>query len=413
MWIWQESDWPRGRLDPSRLLGPLGATQATVAPLVSQGAALTADQRLRLEATLLGEEIESSARLSGVALERSAIRTALHQALGLADEGPGRPVAPMVETFVDVTLEAVRTAFMPLGEARLREWHRRLAPQLPRSAGQAVGEWRDGPFEEVSGRYGIKRLRYRAPGADRTALAAELEGFFTRLESEEPGLEGAGHLQTLRLHAHWSALSPFALGNGLIGRLLLARWLTRAEGIMALQAEGELAALPDAATLEPYAWRRQALAPALVDAHGDWQALREACFGRPPTPRSRLDAGLPAEAEAEPPGDLEPWVRWWLARLREGARGAQAHFVRVRRAERLWLAHARTPLNARQRELVLTLLERDDGAGVARSDYRALVTTSDPTAARDLSDLVAKGVLQSTGVGRGTRYRLPALEGSD
>ena len=117
MWIWQEPDWPRGRLDPSMLLGPLSATQATVAPLVSQGVALTTDQRLRLEATLLGEEIEASARLSGVALERSEIRTAPHQALGLADDGPVRPVSPVVETFVDVTLEAVRTAFAPLGEA--------------------------------------------------------------------------------------------------------------------------------------------------------------------------------------------------------------------------------------------------------------------------------------------------------
>lgn len=411
MWIWQEPDWPRGRLDPSMLLGPLSATQATVAPLVSQGVALTTDQRLCLEATLLGEEIEASARLSGVALERSEIRTALHQALGLADDGPVRPVSPVVETFVDVTLEAVRTAFVPLGEARLLEWHRRLAPQLPRSAGLAVGEWRDGPFEEVSGRYGLKRLRYRAPAEDRVALKAELKVFFGRLEDEEPGLEGAGHLQALRLHAHWLALSPLALGNGLIGRLLLARWLTRAEGIMALQAEGEFEVLPEPVTLEGYAWRRQALAPALVEAQHEWQVLRETCFGRPPAPRSRLDAGLPAEDASARPGALAPWVRWWLTRLREGARRSQAHFARVRRAERLWLAHARTPLNARQRELVLTLLERDDGVGVARSDYRDLVATSDPTAARDLADLTAKGVLQSTGVGRGTRYRLPALEG--
>ncbi|WP_168015850.1 Fic family protein [Halomonas salinarum] len=412
MWIWQQPEWPRGRLDTSTLLGTLNATLATVGPLVSQGADLKTDQRLRLEATLLGEEIGASARLSGISLERGAIRTALHQALGLADEGEVRPVPPVVETFVDVTLEAVRTAFLPLGEAQLLEWHRRLAPQLPRSAGLVVGEWRDAPFEEVSGRYGLKRLRYRAPGDDRAAVSAELKTFFARLKEEEPGLDGVGHLQALKLHAHWLALSPLALGNGLIGRLLLARWLTRAEGIMALQAEGELSALPDLEMLEAYAWRRQALSPVLVDAQGEWQALRETCFGRPPAPRSSLDAGLPSGEPEVPPGDLAPWMRWWLLRLREGARHGQAHFSRVRRAERLWLEHARTPLNARQRELVLTLLERDDEAGVARSDYRDLVATSDPTAARDLADLTAKGVLESTGVGRGTRYRLAALGGS-
>jgi len=109
------------------------------------------------------------------------------------------------------------------------------------------------------------------------------------------------------------------------------------------------------------------------------------------------------------PGDMNVWAEWWLLRLRDAGRRTAFHYQRVQRAERLWLEHARTPLNARQRELVLTLLERDDEEGVGRAEYRALVDTSDPTAARDLADLTAKQVLESYGVGRGTRYRLPVF----
>ena len=110
MWIWQQPDWPRGRLEVMPLMGQLAATQAVMSPLVAQGQNLYPRQRLRLEATLLSEEMEASAQLSGVVLGRAALRDALYQALGLESghrESPRGP-APGVDVFVDVTLEVVR-----------------------------------------------------------------------------------------------------------------------------------------------------------------------------------------------------------------------------------------------------------------------------------------------------------------
>ena len=190
MWIWQQPDWPQGRLAITPLLSEMSATQAVMSPLVAQGQQLKARQRLRLEATLLSEEMEACARLSGVVFGRAALRDALYQALGLESgqlEAP-RGQVPGIDVFVDVMLEVVRTAFQPLAREQVLEWHRRLGPFLPRSSGQRLGEWRDGPHEAVSGRYGLKRLRYRAPGMTGDELADELERFWQRLEEEEPEL---------------------------------------------------------------------------------------------------------------------------------------------------------------------------------------------------------------------------------
>lgn len=419
MWIWQQDDWPQGRLTVMALLGPLAATQAVMSPLVAQGQHLYPRQRLRLEATLLSEEMESSAQLSGVVLSRAALRDALYQALGLEtgqQESP-RGQSPGVDVFADVTLEVVRTAFQPLQQEQVLEWHRRLGPFLPRSSGQQLGAWRAGAYEAVSGRYGIKRLRYRAPATTPQELEEELAAFWARLTAEEPDVDNPGVLNALLLHAHWQALSPLAIGNGLIGRLLLMRWLTRIDALGALQQQSEWSGKVDeqlgGEALEQLCWRRQSLFAVVLEHQDALRELEQHCFGKPDESASgrqlppMLDRALNGEAVEELPGDMNAWVQWWMARLREGGRRTSFHYQRVQRSERLWLQHARTPLNSRQRELVLTLLERDDEEGVGRAEYRALVATSDPTAARDLADLTAKQVLESYGVGRGTRYRLP------
>ncbi|GED41333.1 hypothetical protein FBG13_14405 [Cobetia marina] len=422
MWIWQQPDWPQGRLAIMPLLSEMSATQAVMSPLVAQGQQLKARQRLRLEATLLSEEMEACARLSGVVFGRAALRDALYQALGLESgqlEAP-RGQVPGIDVFVDVMLEVVRTAFQPLAREQVLEWHRRLGPFLPRSSGQRLGEWRDGPHEAVSGRYGLKRLRYRAPGMTGDELADELERFWQRLEEEEPEAGNPGVINALRLHAHWQALSPLALGNGLIGRLLLTRWLTRVDTLAALQQQGEwtgqVAKHWEAEALEQLCWRRQTLFTVVAERQEELRELEQHCLGTPGTSPSgqalppELNRALNGDAADEVlPGDMNAWVAWWLRQLRDGGRRTASHYLRVQRAERLWMEHARTPLNSRQRELVLTLLERDDDEGIGRAEYRALVETSDPTAARDLADLTAKQVLESYGVGRGTRYRLPVF----
>ena len=71
-----------------------------------------------------------------------------------------------------------------------------------------------------------------------------------------------------------------------------------------------------------------------------------------------------------------------------------------------WLTEAemaRLALNDRQR---LALVEFRTRERLANADYQELAATSRKTAARDLDDLVARGVLVRVGTGRGTHYLL-------
>ena len=71
-----------------------------------------------------------------------------------------------------------------------------------------------------------------------------------------------------------------------------------------------------------------------------------------------------------------------------------------------WLTEAemaRLALNDRQR---LALTEIKTRERLANADYQELAAISSKTAARDLDDLVARGVLVRVGMGRGTHYVL-------
>lgn len=69
----------------------------------------------------------------------------------------------------------------------------------------------------------------------------------------------------------------------------------------------------------------------------------------------------------------------------------------------------RDHLNARQIKLLERVFregQRGFEGGISAEKYISLTKTSRATATRDLAELSSLGVLQKTGVGKGTRYHL-------
>ena len=78
---------------------------------------------------------------------------------------------------------------------------------------------------------------------------------------------------------------------------------------------------------------------------------------------------------------------------------------------RFWERHAETPLNARQRLALSRLLDGFEGK-LTSSKWAKLAKTSQDSAARDIADLVRKGILvRDPGGGRSTSYSLMPLKG--
>jgi Fic family protein len=232
-----------------------------------------------------------------------------------------------------------------------------------------VGGWRNdatGPMQVVSGPIGNpgrQRVHFEAPPAD--WLASETDRFLAWANSaaSEPPLIKAGlaHLWFVTLH-------PFDDGNGRIARAVGDLFLARADG-------------------SPQ--RFYSLSAQIQRERKAYYDILER------TQKQSLD--------------VTEWLAWFLGTLHRAVDQAQqtldAVLVKTRFWQR-WAAPGSVPLNERQVKLVNLLLDGFDGK-LTSSKWAAIAKCSPDTALRDITDLLARGVLQKSDAGgRSTSYEL-------
>jgi Fic family protein len=104
--------------------------------------------------------------------------------------------------------------------------------------------------------------------------------------------------------------------------------------------------------------------------------------------------------------DITAWLQWFLACLNRSFDRAEAILANV-----LFKAHFREtsagqPINERQRNVLNRLLDGFEGK-LTSSKWAMLTSTSADTALRDISDLMARGILMKNEAGgRSTSYSL-------
>jgi Fic family protein len=286
-----------------------------------------------------------------------------------------------VEGVVEMVLDVTAHGDAPLTRERLFGWHAALFP-TGRSGLERiqVGAWRDdarGPMQVVSGTLRgpeRQRVHFEAPPAHR--LETEMQVFLdwanatdTRTSSYSAGTEpalikaGLAHLWFVTLH-------PFDDGNGRIARAVGDLFLARADGSpqrfysLSAQIQRERKAYYD--TLE----RSQ---------------------------KQSLDA--------------TEWLAWFLATLHRAIDAAQITLDTVLTKTRFWQTQAAqpaAPLNERQAQLINRLLDGFEGK-LTSSKWALIAKCSPDTALRDITDLLARGVLKkSAAAGRSTSYGLNA-----
>ncbi|MEJ2746280.1 MAG: DUF4172 domain-containing protein, partial [bacterium] len=109
-------------------------------------------------------------------------------------------------------------------------------------------------------------------------------------------------------------------------------------------------------------------------------------------------------------GDITEWIVWFLTCLERAILRSDAEIRKVQHKARMWQHIAHIGLNERQRKVVNKLLEAGPGGfegGLTNRKYRGLTKTTRETAKRDISDMVAKGILgKRPGGGRSSSYDL-------
>jgi Fic family protein len=365
-YIWQARDWPSWRYDLAALAQPLAGVSRAQGLLMGRLADVGMALRDQASLSVLTEDVIKTSEIEGEYLNVESVRSSIARRLGV-DIGALAPVDRHVEGVVEMVLDATANSKAPVTRDRLFGWHAALFPTGYSGLVRInVGCWRDdatGPMQVVSGPLGRQRVHFEAPPAD--ALESETRRFLTwaNSESTEPPLIKAGlaHLWFVTLH-------PFDDGNGRIARAVGDLFLARADG-------------------SPQ--RFYSLSAQIQRERKAYYDILER------TQKQSLD--------------VTEWLAWFLETLHRAVDQAQHTLDAVLAKTRFWqrlAAPGSAPLNERQVKLVNRLLDGFEGK-LTSSKWAVIAKCSPDTALRDITDLLARGVLRKSDAGgRSTSYEL-------
>jgi len=363
LYIWQNPDWPHWRFDLNVLAQPLAQVSHAQGRLLGRLAEVGLPLRAQASLAALADDVVNTSQIEGEVLPVASVRSSLARRLG-GDVGALAPADWHVDGVVDMVLDATQHSAQPLTQGRLLGWHAALFPTGYSGLSRiAVGAWRDdagGPMQVVSGPLHRQQVHFQAPPAAR--LPAEMAAFLAWVNTSgpEPALikAGLGHLWLVTLH-------PFDDGNGRVVRAVGDWLLARADGA------GQ---------------RFYSLSAQIQRERSSYYEVLER------TQHGTLD--------------VSAWLLWFLACLHRAVDAAQLTLDAVLVKARFWQRWAQTPLNARQVKVLNHLLDGFEGK-LSSAKWAALAKCSGDTALRDISELLALGVLRKTaGGGRSTGYEL-------
>ncbi|MET4323724.1 Fic family protein [Bradyrhizobium sp. RT5a] len=366
VYIHERAEWPEFEWNAEKLAESLVQVRHQQGRLLGRMESL--GFQLKAEASLqsLTEEIVKSSEIEGEILDRDQVRSSIAQRLGM-DIGALTPAERNVEGVVELMLDATQKYDQAVTTDRLFGWHASLFP-TGRSGMQkiTVGGWRTedaGPMQVVSGAFGREKVHFEAPAAKR--LPAEMKAFldwFNAEREKDPVIKAAlAHLWFVTLH-------PFEDGNGRIARAIADLALARSEH-------------------SPQRFYSMS-AQIRKDRKAYYDILER-------TQRGTLD--------------ITNWLDWFLGCLGRAFDGADAIIGNVLQKAAFWQKHGASDFNDRQRLMLNRLLEGFEGK-LTSSKWEKIAKTSQPTATRDINDLIKRGILQKDAAGgRSTSYSLVVL----
>lgn len=233
--------------------------------------------------------------------------------------------------------------------------------------GYGLGEWRDatkGPMQVVSGAMRKEKVHFEAPDAD---LVDEMMDQFLEWYNKDDMLDlvlkaGVAHLWFVTIH-------PFDNGNGRIARALTDMLLARSDDSNQ---------------------RFYSLSSQINEERNVYYNILET------TQKCRTL-------------DITKWLEWFLECLNRALKSSEKVLGSVTFKYHFWNNYT-SKVNGRQKKFLDKVLG-DWKGNITADKYRKINRVSQPTASRDLQDLIEKGILiKGPERGRSTRYLLKNSE---
>ncbi len=367
VYIHERSEWPEFHWSSEQLAGRLAQVRHKQGRLLGRMESLGFNLKAEASLQTLTEEIVKSSEIEGEILDRDQVRSSIARRLGM-DIGALTPADRNVEGIVEMMLDATQKYDQPLTEERLFSWHAALFPTGRSGMLKiVVGAWRteqSGAMQVVSGAVGHEHVHFEAPAAKR--LKTEMSAFVDWLNSNQeldPVIKAAlAHLWFVTIH-------PFEDGNGRIARAIADLALARSEQ-------------------SPQ--RFYSMSAQIRKERNAYYNILEG------TQRGTLD--------------ITAWLEWFLQCLDRAFDGAEAIIGNVLYKAKFWEQTTAQGVSDRQRLLLNRLLDGFEGK-LTSSKWAKIAKVSQPTATRDIEDLIERGILQKDAAGgRSTSYSLATID---
>lgn len=362
-YIHDRPDWPRFQWRADKLAARLADVRHKQGRLLGRMENLGFNLKAEASLQALTEDVIKSSEIEDEILDRNQVRSSIARRLGI-DIGALAPADRHVEGTVDMTLDATQNYDHPVTAERLFGWHAALFPTGRSGIMKiVVGGWRteqSGAMQVVSGPAGREHIHFEAPAAKRldNEMSAFLDWFNTDRDSDPVIKAAIAHVWFVTIH-------PFEDGNGRIARAIADLALARSE-----QSKQRFYSMSDQIRKERNAY------------YGILEKIQRGTL------------------------DITDWLQWFLDCLDRAFDGAEMIIGNVLYKARFWECHGASSLNDRQRRMLNRLLDGFEGK-LTSSKWAKIVKISQATAARDIEDLIDKGILQKDAAGgRSTSYSL-------
>ncbi|MBA3067908.1 MAG: Fic family protein [Hyphomonas sp.] len=363
MYIHERDQWPNFRWNEAKITKQLASLRLRQGKLIGRMEALGITLRSEAVLRTLTEDVLKTSEIEGEKLDPDQVRSSLACRLGI-EIGALTPSDCDVEGVVEMMLDATQNYAKPLDAERLFGWHAALFPTGRSGMSKiVVGNWRDdsdGPMQVVSGPIGRERVHFEAPKAKR--LPAEMKAFIYWYNANTD-LDAV--LKAALAHLWFVTIHPFTDGNGRIARAIADMSLARSE---------------------ESANRFYSMSAQIKNERNVYYDILEH------TQKGDLD--------------ITDWLTWFLDCLDHAFVGAETILASVLRRANFWKKHAQTNLNDRQRLMLNKLLNGFEGK-LTSSKWAKITKSSQPTAGRDIEQLIALDILRKDEAGgRSTSYSL-------
>ena len=314
--------------------------------LAGRLSAIGFDAQMSAAVETLTHDILASSEIEGVVLNSDQVRSSVARRMGVHIVGDVEP-SHYVEGVVEMMMDATGKYDQPLTDERLFGWHNCLFP-TGRSGMEVinVGKYRIDPMEVVSGTLGREKVHYRAPEAD--AVPSEMKQFLDWFNADSTPKD---YVKSAVAHFWFVSIHPFDDGNGRISRAIADMALSQA----------------DDSSLRFFSISRQ-----INKDKRKYNAILERC----------QKGGC----------DITLWIDWYLDCMSRAIDSAVEMLSSILDKSIFWQTHSQVVVSDRQKSALNIYLDGYSGK-LNVKNWAKQVKVSDDTAARDVKDLVEKGIL--------------------